>query len=490
MKCTRRATSRPAALWWLGILAMISGGVFCGLSPAAEPDWQVGPVPEALRQRLELAPFYQKHISVAGFPIVGSAKVSDHALREAAWIVRNVVGPRDDLLQAMAANKVRLVVMAWDEYTTDVPEHSRMEPKVFWDRRARGLGATLRNPVVSCAEENLLCYPRDPYSTENILIHEFAHAIHGTAGKALGRDFDRRLRAAFKNATEQGLFKGTYAGTNASEYWAEAVQSWFDNNRENDSLHNHVNTRAELKEYDPELAKLVAEVLGDLPWRYKKPMDRDPAGRAHLAGFDPSKSPRFRWREAALVDKPLVLVQTALGDIEIELEAARAPVTTKNFLRYALEGFYADGTIGRAGALADQPTGDVKVEVIRASANPADGKVLSAHPAGTYSRYGAAARGRRRLDGSRRSRFRPRAFLHLHRRSARVGLRRQRPPRRPGFCSVWPRRQGHGYRAEDPPTARRRAAPFPARAHSAGHPDKVNDEVTNLPTSRCNQFQP
>ena len=374
MKCTRRAITRPAALWWLGILGMISGGVFCGLSPAAEPDWQVGPVPEALRQRLELAPFYQKHISVAGFPIVGSARVSDHALREAAWIVRNVVGPRNDLLQAMAANKVRLVVMAWDEYTTDVPEHSRMEPKVFWDRRARGLGATLRNPVVSCAEENLLCYPRDPYSTENILIHEFAHAIHGTAGKALGRDFDRRLRAAFKNATEQGLFKGTYAGTNASEYWAEAVQSWFDNNRQNDSLHNHVNTRAELKEYDPELAKLVAEVLGDLPWRYKKPMERDPAGRAHLAGFDPSKSPRFRWREAALVDKPLVLVQTALGDIEIELEAARAPVTTKNFLRYALEGFYADGTICRAVALADQPANGVKVEVIRASANPADGK--------------------------------------------------------------------------------------------------------------------
>jgi cyclophilin family peptidyl-prolyl cis-trans isomerase len=374
MKRTRRAITRPAALGWLGILGMLSGGLFCGLSPAAEPDWQVGPVPEALRQRLELAPFYQKHTSVGGFPIVGSARVSDDALREAAWILRNVVGPRDDLLQAMAANKVRLVVMAWDEYTTDVPEHSGMEPKVFWDRRARGLGATLRNPVVSCAEENLLCYPRDPYSTENILIHEFAHAIHGTAGKVLGRDFDRRLRAAFKNATEQGLFKETYAGTNASEYWAEAVQSWFDNNRQNDSLHNHVNTRAELKEYDPELAELVAEVLGDRPWRYRKPMERDPGGRAHLAGFDPSKSPRFRWREAALVDKPLVLVQTALGDIEIELEAARAPVTTKNFLRYALEGFYADGTICRAVALADQPPGDVKIEVIRASANPADGK--------------------------------------------------------------------------------------------------------------------
>ena len=31
----------------------------------------------------------------------------------------------------------------------------------------------------------------------------------------------------------------------------KAVQDWFDDNRQNDSLHNHVNTRAELKEYDP-----------------------------------------------------------------------------------------------------------------------------------------------------------------------------------------------------------------------------------------------
>jgi hypothetical protein len=321
MRFPRPLVTRPAARWWLVLLVLLVPVAFVGLVSGQQPEWQVEPVPEALCQRLGLAPFYQKHLSVAGFPIVGSAKVSDDALREAAWIVRNVVGPRDDLLQSMAANKVRLVVMAWDEYTTDVPEHRHLQPKVFWDRRARGLGATLRNPVVSCAEENLLCFPNDPYSTENILIHEFAHAIHGTAQPALGADFDRRLRAAFKNATEQGLFQGTYAGTNASEYWAEAVQSWFDNNRENDSLHNHVNTRAELKEYDPGLAKLVAEVLGDGPWRYRKPMERDPADRAHLEGFDPAQSPRFRWRRTALVAQPRVLVQATLGDIEIELDA-------------------------------------------------------------------------------------------------------------------------------------------------------------------------
>lgn len=39
-----------------------------------------------------------------------------------------------------------------------------------------------------------------------------------------------------------------------------------------------------------------------------------------------------------------VKIQTTLGDIVIELNEEAAPVTTKNFLRYAEEGFY-NGTI-------------------------------------------------------------------------------------------------------------------------------------------------
>ncbi len=48
----------------------------------------------------------------------------------------------------------------------------------WWDRRARGLGGSETDPIASCAEENLLCFEGDPYAAENILIHEFAHALH------------------------------------------------------------------------------------------------------------------------------------------------------------------------------------------------------------------------------------------------------------------------------------------------------------------------
>lgn len=251
----------------------------------------VGPVPEPLRAKMNLGPFYQKHIDLDGFPILGSSNVTDFAMLEAAWIVRQMLTNRADIINALATNRARLVVMAYNEYTTDIPEQAHMD-KTYWDRRARGLGGR----IASCAEENLLSYPGDPYSTENILVHEFSHAIHGVAMRSLDPTFNTRLRAAYHSATNSGLWKGTYAASTLQEYWAESSQSWFDNNRVNDRAHNHVHTRAQLKEYDPGVAKLCEEVFGDFPWRYQKPKDRDPAGRAHLEGFDAAKAPRFQWR--------------------------------------------------------------------------------------------------------------------------------------------------------------------------------------------------
>jgi cyclophilin family peptidyl-prolyl cis-trans isomerase len=345
------------------VLAVVCGTVGTGTGA-------VGPVPESLRQELTLDAFYQKHLEVSGFAIVGSSKVSDFAMLEAAWILGHMMEGREDLLAAMAGRKVRLTVMAYNEYTTDVPEHRDMKPRVFWDRRARGLGGS----PVSCAEENLLCYPGDPYSTENILIHEFAHAVEGFGLSRTDPSFASRLKAAYDTAIGAGLWKGTYAGQNPDEYWAEGVQDWFDNNRQNDSLHNHVNTRAELREYDPELAKLCQEVFGDRAWRYHKPMERPAAERAHLEGFDAAKAPRFRWRDEPIPDRPRVLIQTPLGDIEVELEAKKAPKTVENFLHYVHEGFYSDGSFFRTVTADNQPNDAVKIAVIQAQANPAKEK--------------------------------------------------------------------------------------------------------------------
>lgn len=339
---------------------------FLLLQPAdagGETD-KVGPIPEQVRTGWKLDSFYQKHIAVGPLPIVSSERASDFALLEAAYIVRRMLGDRPDILNALATNRVKVAIMAHNEYTTDLPEQREMQPKVYWDSRARGLGGR----TCSGAEENLLCYPGDPYSTENILIHEFAHVIHGVGMRSVDPTFNQRLREAYKDATQRGLWKGTYAANDPGEYWAESVQNWFDNNRHDDALHNHVHTRAMLKEYDPEAARLCAEVFGDIAWRYAKPMDRPPDERAHLAGFEPARSPQFRWRNPPIPDKPRVRFETAQGNIEVELDARAAPITVSNFLQYANQRLYNDGAFVRTVTLANQPTNSVKVEVVQAVA--------------------------------------------------------------------------------------------------------------------------
>ena len=243
---------------------------------------------------LKLAPFYKKYLDAGGYPIVSSAKVNDYALREAAYLVDMMLSERPDLRQAMIESGSRLIVIAHSEFTTDIPEYKHLKPKDYWDARARGLGGSREEAVCSCAEENVLAYEGDPYSTENILIHEFAHNIHYRGMVNLDPTFDDRLRQTYERAMAQGLWRSKYASVNPAEYFAEGVQSWFNNNRQPDHDHNHVDTREELREYDPGLASICEEVFGKTKLVYTKPTTRL---KGHLARYDPTNSPSFRWPE-------------------------------------------------------------------------------------------------------------------------------------------------------------------------------------------------
>lgn len=242
-------------------------------------------------------PFYGKFFDADGYPVISSSKVNDYALKETGYLINLLLARRPDIKAAMVASGSRMVVIGYNEFTTDVPEYSRMTPKDFWDARARGLGGSRTDPVCSCAEENVLGYPGDPYSTESIVIHEFVHNIHLRGLVRIDKTFQERLDKIYDDAMKAGLWKGKYAATNSAEYFAEGVQSWFDNNRENDHSHNHVNTRAELQEYDPALAALCKEVFGETEVRYTKPATRL---TGHLQGYDPATAPTFSWPERLL----------------------------------------------------------------------------------------------------------------------------------------------------------------------------------------------
>ena len=101
-------SGRRRAVPIFALALVLATALPCG---AADP----GAVPDALRKELKLDPFYQRHVDAGGLPVVGSAKVSDHALAEAAWVVTRMLDGRDDIIKAMRANRVRVAVMAATE---------------------------------------------------------------------------------------------------------------------------------------------------------------------------------------------------------------------------------------------------------------------------------------------------------------------------------------------------------------------------------------
>ena len=244
------------------------------------------PPPAVVREFFKLDPYYEQWINVGGFPVIASAKVNPYALKEAAWLIDKMIGHHQDLLRALIKNKVRFTVIGYTEMTTQIPEYSDYRPAFYWDRRTRGKGG--------CTEENLLDYPGDTAPNGYQLIHGFAHTIHHAGLNTVAPQFDNRLKIAYDAAMKQRLWQGSYASTNRDEYWAEGTHAWIDPKGGSSFKRVHGgNTRAELKQYDPNLATLLTEVYGDRNWRYTPIATR--THLPHFRGFNPQDSPTFRW---------------------------------------------------------------------------------------------------------------------------------------------------------------------------------------------------
>ncbi|XP_064619285.1 uncharacterized protein LOC135482814 [Lineus longissimus] len=227
----------------------------------------ISSVPDDLRLPANMFPsglgdFYQKYTHAYGIPILGSANVSDSALKRACYMVRFLLADRPDLRETFYKMFGRFALMSTVEMTTDIPEHSHMD-KDFWDARARGLGATRDRPLSTGGEENTLCLKQDRYPKEDIPLHEFAHGVHLIAAKYAIEGFEDRLTASYLSAKLKGLWNNTYAMTNLMEYWAEAVQSYFNDDDisiSGNGIHNHIHTRKGLKNYDPDIFALCQEI--------------------------------------------------------------------------------------------------------------------------------------------------------------------------------------------------------------------------------------
>ena len=242
-----------------------------GRGPArTDYDCTVRLLPKRIRQQMHLHSFYQYYAHAYGVPIISSRNVDRRAIVRACYVVRFALADRKDIRDWLHDRYGRAGIIAERERTTDIPEHSYLPD--WWNQRARGLGATLDKPISTGGEENILCRPTDRYygggRGEDIFLHEFAHAIHNLGVTGAIPNFDRRIRSLY-NRRKYGSdtrWKNTYYLSTDRELFAEGVTSYFDVNTETwngqaNGIHNHVNTRKELKSYDRELYDLVREVF-------------------------------------------------------------------------------------------------------------------------------------------------------------------------------------------------------------------------------------
>lgn len=208
--------------------------------------------------------YYTRQTTADGIVIKASATVNPKALREAKSIVELMLKHSPDLATRMAEKHAELAIVPKDAVLSTLPEYAQYSGRNdangngYDTMKIRGGGGIPSQPVTATSEENLLRLPGDVFFAEDITCHEFGHAVMN-----LGFTDDQREKwhAIYEAAKSRNLFPGTYATTNADEYWAELSQSYF-------GVNNEINTPETIKKADPAAYHVLVEVYGEKPGRW------------------------------------------------------------------------------------------------------------------------------------------------------------------------------------------------------------------------------
>lgn len=250
-------------------IRMASGG---GFAMSVVKDFTCHTRPTTPPADKHINAFYKKYLDAGGIYIVASDSVKDEALMKMQEIINMMLLKRPDIKAYMAKKGCYTMVLGRHEEVCDLPEYKHFctpDSIAYWNKRARGFGGLPQGEfTASFGEENLLALPGDRYKGENIPLHEFSHIIHTVGIMGVDPGFDKRLKACMEHAKKERLWSNTYALSDKYEYFAECVQSFFDCNQyslPSNGIHNAINRRVKLKEYDPMMYNLLKEYFYEIP---------------------------------------------------------------------------------------------------------------------------------------------------------------------------------------------------------------------------------
>lgn len=121
--------------------------------------------------------------------------------------------------------------------------------------------------------------------------------------------------------------------------------------------------------------------------------------------------------------RPRVALDTSAGRIVLALDAKAAPVSSCNFIGYAVFGDYAGGSFFRTVVRATNTASPNPIDVIRRHPARQRRHLAPAHRAGTDARHRSATPRRNRFDGAGRAGYGDVQLLHRHRGHAQPGFR-------------------------------------------------------------------
>ncbi|WP_295121211.1 hypothetical protein [uncultured Chitinophaga sp.] len=255
--------------------AVIFSCLLCGCGkdkkdtvPEPEPEVVIPLVPPGESKHFGLTNYYEKFralkVGADSIPIVSAKTVSDEALKRAGDVCAVLVGTLpNSSLPELRRQRVYLAVFGNAQYPDVLPGWPR---GLDATRYGGGFGPSPTYRACGVHEGDIMRNSFDRYKTENIVVHEFGHAIKNMALEVMDASFKKKIQDLYDKAKAAGRWVNTYAGSNPDEYWAECIQSYFNVNAPGpaggDGIHNDIWNREKLAVYDAEMYGLLDAIYG------------------------------------------------------------------------------------------------------------------------------------------------------------------------------------------------------------------------------------